>query len=225
MTWSIPKGSLADFPLYWSEVSVPIGATASPDSPPHANRMTFAIGTGASSTGFARWALWATPPRPLNRKHAAAWGHRKWSSKAEFVTIWVGQVKKPFPPIGIAWRRFRTIAGRDHARVQGVNVGMVKDHPPPPRPSSLGGLGDEIEVAASSPKARERARLTAVNNFKSEHTIEADGARHIVRRQRDGADALDHRGIAHRRSACASRKLDVPTPTPSVPEHPNLLLE
>ena len=83
------------------------------------------------------------------------------------MTIWVGQVKEPFPPFGIAWRRVRTIAGRDHARVQGVNVGMVENHPPPPRPSSLGGLGDEIEVAASSPKARERACITTVNNFKS----------------------------------------------------------
>ena len=83
------------------------------------------------------------------------------------MTIWVGQVKEPFHPFGIAWRRVRTIAGRDHARVQCVNVGNVKDHPSPPRPSSLGGLGDEIDVAASSPKARERACITTVNNFKS----------------------------------------------------------
>ena len=71
------------------------------------------------------------------------------------MTIWVGQVKKPFPPFGIAWRRIRTIAGRDHARVQGVNVGMVKDHPPPPRPSSLGGLGDEIEVEQAKKRIAE----------------------------------------------------------------------
>ena len=37
--------------------------------------------------------------------------------------------------------------------------------------------------------------------LKPEHAIELDGARHIVRRQRDGAYALDHHGIAHRQSA------------------------
>ena len=35
---------------------------------------------------------------------------------------------------------------------------------PQRRPSSLGGLGDEVEVAPSSPKARERARITVMNS-------------------------------------------------------------
>jgi hypothetical protein len=53
-------------------------------------------------------------------------------------------------------------------------------------------LGDEIEIAASSPKARKRCVVATVNNLKSQHAIEVDGTRHAVGSQRDGANALDH---------------------------------
>jgi hypothetical protein len=73
---------------------------------------------------------------------------------------------------------------------------MVEDNASPPRPNSVGRLGDEIEVAGSSPKTRERCVLITVNDLKSQHAIEADGARHIVGGQRDSTDALDNCGNA-----------------------------
>jgi hypothetical protein len=36
-----------------------------------------------------------------------------------------------------------------------------------------------------------------MNDFKSQHTVEPNGMRHIVGRQRDSADALDHRDTLH----------------------------
>jgi hypothetical protein len=66
---------------------------------------------------------------------------------------------------------------------------MVEDDPSSPRPFFLGGLSDEVEVAVASPEARKPSRMVAVNNFKSECSIEADGPRHIMRRQRYGAVA------------------------------------
>src|SRR6266851_4395726 len=80
----------------------------------------------------------------------------QWPSEAKFVAIRVGQVEEPLAPFGIARCRVRTVAGRDHARMEGVNVGMVEDNTSPPRPISLGRLGDEIEIVGSSPKARKR---------------------------------------------------------------------
>ena len=47
--------------------------------------------------------------------------------ETEFVTIRVGQVEEPLAPFGVARRRVRAIAGRDHARMQRVDVGMVED--------------------------------------------------------------------------------------------------
>src|SRR6516225_9989877 len=84
-----------------------------------------------------------------------------------------------------------------HAR---VDVGMVEDDASPPRPRSLGRLRDQIEVARSSPKARKRGVVTAVDHVKSQHAIEADRARHVVGGERDGADAFDHRSSNQRRA-------------------------
>src|SRR6476661_128654 len=120
----------------------------------------------------------------------------QWPSEAKFVTIRVRQVEEPFPPFTIARCRVWTVAGRDHARMEGINVGMVEDNASPPRPISLGRLGDEIEVVGSSTKARKRCVVTTINDLKSQYAIKAHGARHIVSGQRDGTDALDHRGIA-----------------------------
>ena len=117
-------------------------------------------------------------------------------SKAELVTIGIGQVEEPLAPFGIAGRRIWAVARRDHSRMEGVNVGVVEDHASPPGPLSLGRLRDEIEIAGSRPKARECCVLTAVNDLKSQHAIEADGPRHIVGGERDGADAFDHGGKA-----------------------------
>jgi len=116
--------------------------------------------------------------------------------EAELVTIGIGQVEEPLAPFGIARRRIWAVAGRDHSRMEGVNVGVVEDHASPPGPLALGRLRDEIEIAGSRPEARECCVLTAVNDLKFQHAIEADGPRHIVGGERDGADALDHGGNA-----------------------------
>ena len=70
----------------------------------------------------------------------------QWPSEAKFVTIRVGEMEEPLAPFGIVWRSVWTVAGRDDARMEGVNVGMVEDNTSPPRPISLGRLGDEIEI-------------------------------------------------------------------------------
>jgi len=67
--------------------------------------------------------------------------------ETELVTFRVGQVEEPLAPFGVARRRVRAIAGRDHARMQGIDVGMVEDDTSPPGPRSLGRLGDQIEIA------------------------------------------------------------------------------
>src|SRR5262249_25986313 len=121
--------------------------------------------------------------------------------EAELVTIWVGQVKDPLAPFGIAGRRVRAIAGRDHARMKRVDVGMVEDDASPPRPRSLGGLGDQIEIARSGPEARKGGVVAAVKHLKSQHAIEADRAPHVVGGERDGADAFDHRPSSNARGA------------------------
>src|SRR5258708_9191041 len=120
----------------------------------------------------------------------------QWPGKAKFVAIRIGQVKEPLAPFGIARCRVWSVAGRDHARIEGVDVGMVEDDTSPPRPISLCGLCDEIEKAGSGPKTCKRGVITTMNDLKSQHEIEGDGARHVVGGQRDSADALDHRGAA-----------------------------
>ena len=120
----------------------------------------------------------------------------QWRSEAKFVTIRVGEVEEPLAPFGIARCGVWTAAGRDDARMEGVNVGMVEDDTSPPRPISLGRLGDEIEIVGSGPKTSKQCVVTTMSDLKSQHAIEADGARHIVGGQRDSTDTLDHRGNA-----------------------------
>src|SRR5712672_221043 len=104
----------------------------------------------------------------------------QWTSEAKFVAIRIGQVEEPLAPFGIAPCRVWSVAGRDHARIEGVDVGMVEDDTSPPRPISLRELCDEIEKAGSSPKTCKRGVITTVNDLKSQHAIEGDGARHVV---------------------------------------------
>ncbi len=51
----------------------------------------------------------------------------QWPSEAKFVAIRIDQVKEPLGPFGIARCRVWSVAGRDHGRVEGVDVGMVDD--------------------------------------------------------------------------------------------------
>src|SRR5262245_44118406 len=119
-----------------------------------------------------------------------------WPSEAKFVAIRIGQVKEPLTPIGIARWRVWSITGRDHIRIEGINIGMVEDDTPPPRPFSFRGLCDQIEKAGSSPKARKCCAITTTNDLKSQRAVESDGTRHVVRGQRNGTDALDHCGTS-----------------------------
>src|SRR5712671_523945 len=100
----------------------------------------------------------------------------QWTSEAKFVAIRIGQVEEPLAPFGVARCRVWSVAGRDHARIQGVDVGIVEDDPPPPRPISLRGLCDEIEKAGSGPKTCKRGVTTTMNDLKSQHAIEGDAA-------------------------------------------------
>jgi len=72
--------------------------------------------------------------------------------KTQLVTIRVGEVEEPLAPFRIARCRVRTVAFRDHLGVEGVHIGMVEDHTPPPGPTSIGGLGDKIKKAGSRPR-------------------------------------------------------------------------
>src|SRR5262249_189436 len=112
------------------------------------------------------------PTRPIH--HSLGQSSSQRPGKAELVTIGIGQVEEPLAPFGIAGLRIGAIAGRDHSRMEGVNVGAIEDYASPPGPLALGRLRDEIKIAGSRPKARECRVLTAVNDLKSQHAVEAD---------------------------------------------------
>jgi hypothetical protein len=118
-------------------------------------------------------------------------------SEAKFVTIRVGEVEEPLAPFGIVRCRVWAVAGRDHARMEGVNVGMVEDNTSPPRPISLGRLGNEIEIAVSNPKTRKRCLVTTMNDLKAEHAIEANSARHNADAERKTKGRPDGRPCFH----------------------------
>jgi hypothetical protein len=71
------------------------------------------------------------------------------------VTIRVGQVEEPLAPFGIARYRVWMVAGRDHARMEGVNVGMVdaggleatRDYREGARAESLGKIAKALAAA------------------------------------------------------------------------------
>jgi hypothetical protein len=142
-------------------------------------------------------------PTVPDRPGPPAIAPRQWPSEAEFVTIRVGQVEEPLAPFGIT--RIWSVTGRDHVRMEGVNVRVVKDNTSPPGPIPLDRLGDEIEITCSSPKARKRRVLTTISDFKSQHAIEANGTWHIVGGQRDGTNALDHRRMLLKVRTLANR--------------------
>src|SRR5690348_64309 len=98
----------------------------------------------------------------------------QWSGEAELLTVRVGHVEEPLAPFGVARLSIRVKAGRDYSCVQAVDIGVVEDHMPPPRPGPLDWLGDEIEIAGSRTKARERCIVAAINQIEAKHAIEAN---------------------------------------------------
>src|SRR5262245_16311348 len=66
------------------------------------------------------------PTRPIH--HSLGQSSSQRPGKAELVTIGIGQVEEPLAPFGIAGLRIGAIAGRDHSRMEGVNVGAIEDY-------------------------------------------------------------------------------------------------
>ena len=59
-------------------------------------------------------------------------------------------------------------------------------------PPPLWRLEDQIEKTAPGAKTREPRLFAAVKQLKPQHPIKFDGAAHVMGRERDGADAVDH---------------------------------
>jgi hypothetical protein len=112
------------------------------------------------------------------------------------VPVRVGDVKKALAPLRIPRLGVGAVAGSDCAGVQRIDVGIVEDHAPPPRPAPLGRLRDQIEIARSSPEAGELRVLAAVKKLESQRAIKPNCPPHVVGRERDRTDALDHAGSA-----------------------------
>src|SRR5262249_34881382 len=132
----------------------------------------------ASGTSWSRWLI-------------AGWSAQR-LGEAELVTVRVGQMEETLAPFGIARRSVGAVAGRDHEGMQRIDIGMVEDDTPPPGPISLGGLGDQIEIACSRAKARERSVASAVKHLEAQHAIEKHCARHVVSGERNGTDPFNH---------------------------------
>ena len=125
-----------------------------PEAKPGTNITASAVGASVS----------APEGRHVDRADASS----QRSGETELVSIGVGQVEEPRAPFGVARHCVWAVAGRDHARMEVVNVGMVEDHASPPGPLALGRLRDQIEIAPSRSKARECCVVATVNNLKSQ---------------------------------------------------------
>jgi len=131
-----------------------------------------------------------------SRRHAeavtAVASHRP--GEAQFMAVRIGQMKETLAPYGITWRGVRSIAVRDDTGVQGVDIRHVEDDATPPCPVPLFRLDDEVQIAGSGPKTGEGCVLAATDEVETQRGVEANRTRHIMRRQCDRTDALDHRG-------------------------------
>src|SRR5262249_48849730 len=112
--------------------------------------------------------------------------------EAQFVAIGIGDVEIALAPLGIARRRFGAEARGNRALIKGVDIIIVEDHAAPPRPLPPRLLQAQIEELAAEAETRETCRLAAVQDLKAERAVERDGARHVMRRESDRADARNH---------------------------------
>src|SRR5712691_5656236 len=115
----------------------------------------------------------------------------------------VGDVEEALAPLRIARRAVGPAPGGDQPRVESVDIAVVENEAPPPRPPPLGRLRNQVEKILAGAETGEDRVLAAVDDLKIQHAVEANGAPHVVRRQGDSADAFDHR----------------PTPPSSSPPH------
>jgi len=142
----------------------------------HSNDINY-IGSTRENTSDGTRILYSEHDIRHNANTASADSHyRNGPSEAKFVAVRIGQVKELFAPFGIARCRVCSVAGRDHARIEGVDLGMVEDDTSLPGPLSRCRLCDEIEKAGSSPKACKRGVIATMNDLKSQHAIEGDRA-------------------------------------------------
>src|ERR1700719_4383166 len=129
--------------------------------------------------------------------------------EAELMTVRIGHVEEPLPPFGVAGGGVGPVSGRYHARIEGVDIGIIKDDASPTRPCPLMHLRDEFDIARARPEAREIRVIATVDHLKSEVAIEAHRARHVVRGKRYRADVLDHCNPAVAASMASPRRFTI----------------
>src|SRR5271166_3766764 len=134
------------------------------------------------------------PRRCLSDNRRYAFCFSQGPGEAEFMPIRVGQMKETLTPWGITWRSVRSIAVRDDTSVQSVDIRHVEDDATPPCPVSPFGLDGEVQIARSHPKTGEGCVLASTDEIEAQRGVETDCTGHIMGRQCDRTDALDHRG-------------------------------
>ena len=83
-------------------------------------------------------------------------GNRKQRpSETEFVAVGVNEVEKALTPLGVAGRASWLAPCCERTVIKCIDIGDVEDHAPPPEPTLLGRLGDEVKIARPCSKAGE----------------------------------------------------------------------
>src|SRR5579859_7837378 len=134
--------------------------------------------------------LAAPPEHQRDAANCLARAQSERPGKADFVAVWVGDVKEALAPGGVARRALGAIAGGDQASVEGVDIAVVEDRPAPP--AHFGQLGDQVEETVACAKAGEACTLAAIEKLEAAEPVEAHGGIHVPRRQGDRAEGGDH---------------------------------
>ena len=108
------------------------------------------------------------------------------------MTVWIGQVKEPLAPMGVLRRCIGSIAGSNYTPMEAIDVRVVKNHPSPPCPLPMAGLGSQIQKIRTRPQTCELCVLTAIDRLKTQNPIELDGAPHIMGGECHRAQTLYH---------------------------------
>src|SRR6516164_6305716 len=112
--------------------------------------------------------------------------------ETKLMAIGVADVKVALSPFRVAGHGRGLAPGRQRTLVQCIDVVDIEDDAPPPGPAPFSGLGYQIEIAGPGPKAGKGSRFAAVQHGKRQGPVEWDSPSHIVGRERDCADPLDH---------------------------------